>query len=157
MAFETDQVPANVILVAAVAAHGEEAEDGHFAHQAEKVAILLTAQELVLLVITELIETPVVTIVRECRIEFGQSGARGVQIVAHRIGKGIVKKMDDTRFCCSGRIRRWNNSCCNCGEIAGCVCIQYAERGRDLLSATGRLKICSDSAGKKVPGFDVCS
>lgn len=25
------------------------------------------------------------------------------------------------------------------------------------LNATGRLKICSDSAGKKLPGFDVCS
>ena len=41
--FKANQIPANMVLVAAITAHCKEAKDGHLANQAEKVATLLAA------------------------------------------------------------------------------------------------------------------
>lgn len=90
--------PADVVLVAAIAAHGEKSEDGHLADQGEKCAGLVRSQEIVLLVGAELAKAPVMTRYGERQIEFGKSGTRRLQVIAHRTSEGIIKKVDYAGF-----------------------------------------------------------
>ena len=81
VALEADQVPADVVFVAAVLAHREEAEDCQRAHEIEKGCVLDCAQRFVLRFLAERCEA------RAVAIEFRQRLQRGSTVRGFRTEK----------------------------------------------------------------------
>ncbi len=62
---KTDEIPAYMVLVAAIAAHSEESVDCHFSGHGKKITLFLSTQKIILRILIKFIESPCLSGLRE--------------------------------------------------------------------------------------------